>query len=126
MGREIRRVPAWWEHPRDKKGLYMPLFDHSYDEAMCDYRYCERLWKERRHPSQLEWPQETHELSFREWDDEPPDPRCYRKESWTEADATQVQLFESITEGTPVSPRFDTLADLLTWMLRNGYEERVY
>lgn len=124
MGREIRRVPPWWQHPTDKKGRYLPLFDRSYDEAMRDYRYCERLWNEGRHPSQIEWPHETRGFSFREWDDEPPDSRYYREESWTEADATQVQLYETVTEGTPVSPCFDTLAELISWMLRNTYTEQ--
>lgn len=124
MGREIRRVPSWWEHPRDSNGRYLPCFDRSYDEALRDYRYCERLWEEGRHPSQLEWPYETQGLSFKQWDDELPDPKYYRKESWTEADAVQVQLYETITEGTPVSPRFDTVTELLAWMLTNWYTEQ--
>ena len=33
MGREIRRVPKGWEHPRDEGGKYIPMFDQSYDDA---------------------------------------------------------------------------------------------
>ena len=27
MGREVRRVPADWQHPKDARGRFIPLFD---------------------------------------------------------------------------------------------------
>ena len=27
MGREVRKVPGDWQHPKDEKGHYIPLFD---------------------------------------------------------------------------------------------------
>lgn len=44
MGREVRRVPENWEHPRNEKGDYIPLFYRSFAEdderwvpsAVCD------------------------------------------------------------------------------------------
>jgi len=32
MGREIRKVPATWEHPRDCRGYYIPLM-YTYDPS---------------------------------------------------------------------------------------------
>ncbi|MBF6611615.1 MAG: hypothetical protein IVW55_00620 [Chloroflexi bacterium] len=124
MGREIRRVPPWWQHPVDVDGKYIPLFDRSYDEAVRDYEYGLKLWEEGRHPSQLRFPDDTAGLSFAQWcgwEGEPPDPRIYRRESWTEDEATAVQLYETISEGTPASPVFGTLDDLGVWMSEHGY-----
>lgn len=33
MGREIRRVPKNWKHPRLEDGRYQPMFDQNYEEA---------------------------------------------------------------------------------------------
>lgn len=121
MGKEIRRIPCWWQHPRDDEGNYLPVIDRTYDEALADYRYAERLWEQGRHPSQLEWPEQTGGQSYRDWEGCPPDPRFYRRESWTEDDATCVALYETISEGTPISPTFPSLTDLYVWMLDNGY-----
>ena len=127
MGREIRRVPPWWQHPVDADGKYIPLFDRSYDEAVLDYEYGSKLWEEGRHPSQLRSPDETAGLSFAEWcgwEGEPPDPRIYRRESWTEDEATTVQLYETISEGTPASPVFATPDELGAWMIEHGYSQQ--
>jgi hypothetical protein len=35
MGREIRRVPANWEHPKDERdGGYIPMYDDDFDAAL--------------------------------------------------------------------------------------------
>lgn len=126
MGREIRRVPPWWQHPVDAKGNYIPLLDRSYGEAVRDYEYGLKLWEAGRHPSQYRFPDDTSGLSFTEWcgwEGEPPDPRIYRQESWTEDEATTVQLYENVSEGTPVSPVFATLDVLGGWMMEHGYSQ---
>ena len=28
MGREIRRVPADWQHPKDERGHFIPMYEH--------------------------------------------------------------------------------------------------
>ncbi len=123
MGREIRRVPSWWEHPRDERGEYIPLFDRSYYEAVRDYEYAVGLWQEGRHPAQSEWPEQTEGVSYDEWESGPPDLRFYRQESWTEDDASMFVLYETVSEGTPLSPKYESLSGLLQWMLRNGYSQ---
>ncbi|MDQ5822791.1 MAG: hypothetical protein M3441_01090 [Chloroflexota bacterium] len=121
MGRELRQIRAGWQHPRDSKGNYIPLHDRSYDEAMADYLCAERLWAEGRHPSQQEWPDKTQGLTYREWASGAPDPDHYRAESWNEDEAVMWVVYENVSEGTPVSPPFATLPDLLDWMLRHGF-----
>lgn len=124
MGIEIRRVPPWWQHPVDANGNHIPKLDRSYDEAVRDYEYGLKLWEEGRHPSQYKFPDDTVGLSFAQWcgsEGEPPDRRIYRQESWTEDEATAVQLYENISEGTPASPVFATLNELAAWMIEQGY-----
>ncbi len=113
-------VPGW-EHPKDERGEYIPLHNQSYEAALADYEYAARLWAEGRHPSQIEWPGQTANLTFAEWVGDPPDPVYYRQETWREDQATAWVLYENVTEGTPVSPLFDTLDDLLGWMRAHGY-----
>lgn len=38
MGREVRRVPAEWQHPKDERGRYIPLFDGKDYERSDDPR----------------------------------------------------------------------------------------
>lgn len=121
MGKEIRMVPPTWEHPRDERGEYVPLFDRSYEEAVRDYEYMRQLWEEGRHPSQIDWPTETAGLTLDQWDGGPPDPGVHRQESWREDQATAWILYENISEGTPISPKFESLEALFAWMRASGY-----
>ena len=59
MGREVRKVPASWQHPASPEGWPVPL----------------------------------------DADDMP---------QWTETEATHFQMYENVTEGTPISPVMDT------------------
>jgi hypothetical protein len=121
MGRELRRITRGWQHPRDEHGQYVPLHDKAYSDALAEYEAERALWAQRQHPSQIEWPAETAHHSYEEWVGEPPDPRYYRTESWTHQETGQWVLYENVTEGTPVSPAFDTVNDLMAWMAANGY-----
>lgn len=91
---------------------------------MADYEYARRMWAEERHPSQLKWPVETEGFAYDDWDGGPPDPRVHRRESWREDEATNWQLYENVSEGTPVSPKFEKLEDLLDWMRAQGCNEQ--
>lgn len=33
MGRQVRKVPANWEHPKKEDGSFQPMYDQSYKEA---------------------------------------------------------------------------------------------
>lgn len=121
MGRELRRVPPGWEHPRDGDGQYIPLHDQSYEAALADWHYANRLWEEGRHPDQAKYAEAQECASYEDWADPPPSPEYYRQRSWTEDEATCWQVYENITEGTPVSPVLPTLDDVRNWLLQDGY-----
>ena len=97
MGREIRSVPLDWKHPTDANGHYIPLLDQSYREAMDEWSTV--------------YP-----------DEDEPDPADYRPD-WDESTATAYQVYETVTEGTPVSPVFATTSELRAWLLGQGHSE---
>ena len=39
---------------------------------------------------------------------------------WPDADATRVELYETVSERTPVSPAFASKSGLRAWLLANG------
>lgn len=94
MSREIRRVPSDWQHPKSA-GHYVPLFDETHAEAMAEYR---------KDPA--------------DYDNEPPDGHCYRPDFGDTALAYQV--YESVSEGTPVSPVFETAEEMVGWLMNDG------
>ena len=100
MGREIRRVPPGWEHPKDAKGHYEPMLDQTLQNAMADEDFDE-CWGD----SDLETAR-----------------RYYRPE-WTE-EPTHYQMYETVSEGTPVSPVFASLDELVGWLIGQGHSRK--
>ncbi len=113
MGREIRRVPANWEHPKRKcphspwnggcdeskknGGLcYHPMFDEDFDIALKEWVDGYELWKKGEHPDQSD-------CTYFKWCGAPPDPDFYHH-NWTSAEWYQV--YETVSEGCPVTPPF--------------------
>jgi hypothetical protein len=77
MGREIKKVPKGFEHPRDAEGYFEPG------------AHLEPLW--------------------------------YAPEE----DKTCFQIYENVSEGSPVSPVFETQEEMIDWLKNQGNEEAV-
>jgi len=98
IGREIRRVPPGWEHPRDERGSYIPLFDRSAGTlGQIDQELPEELLAA----------------------DPPP-----VMPGWAPEEAPCYQIYENVTEGTPVSPVFDSMDRMRDWLVGQGYTRR--
>ncbi len=82
MGREVRKVPSSWEHPKNRKGSFIPLFDGK------DYR------------------------SDLEMDDYMP--------TWNDKEADHYMMYETCSEGTPISPAFATPEELARYCADNN------
>lgn len=172
MGREIRVVPANWEHPKrivEKSNgqiteEYRPMHGGTtYEEAMDEFRKeCEtwvtghRLWQEgfydgydgerkTRQQCLIEWAANIkkdrkekgysndyrsaellrYESGLCDWKDvcgespHHPDPDDYFP-SWPEGVATWFQVYQTVSEGTPVSPPFATREELVDYLVANG------
>ena len=118
MGREVRRVPPTWQHPVDNKGRYIPLMGGSYSERADKWLAECVLWQAGKHPDQ----QDDDTAKYRyywDWDGGPPEQKDYRPE-WSAEEATAYQVYETVSEGTPISPVFVTKEALITWLVTDG------
>lgn len=119
MGREIRMVPMGWEHPKDAKGNYKPMYDRVYAEHRQEWLDNQRAWDDGTHPSLIESPGLKEDYPFfSDWDGGPPD-REYYRDAWTEA-ANCFQMYETVSEGTPVTPVFETEDELVDYLVEVG------
>lgn len=118
MGREIRRVPADWVHPiyesdsiqaRARVGEFRPLFNRDYDSACVEWYEKAAAFKP------------IDDIKFyHDYNGNPPDKKTYRDRAWTAEEATHYQMYETVSEGTPVSPVFATKEDLVQYLIKNG------
>jgi hypothetical protein len=119
MGREVRRVPANWVHPRNERGEFKPMFDQDFGSVAREWLDDAIAWDNGTHENLLREPTLKDKYPFFwQWDDNPPDPEHYRP-AWTEAEATHYQMYETVSEGTPVSPVFATPEELVDWIVQN-------
>ncbi len=110
MGRQLRRVTENWQHPKNKDGNYIPLFDgEKFKKQLSDWEEGERQWN---NGFKDDWndgwkPKENDEInmSYEEWSGGKPLESDYMPQ-WSEEEKTHIQLYEDTTEGTPKSPVF--------------------
>lgn len=113
MGREVRKVPPKWEHPkmegwRGERGDLQPMFDRPYEDAR-------REWLE---GLAAHKPEECNGCDYWEWCGNPPERSYYRP--WRDEEATWLQVWETVSEGTPVSPPFATREELAQYLAEHG------
>jgi hypothetical protein len=127
-------VPKGWEHPRDERtGHLQPLYNEDYQAASDEWwelasAFREQDWDRYKNAGGYVPDDEPPDLFFARirdhwnWDGGPPDRDYYRPE-WTEP-ADHYQMYETVSEGTPVSPVFATKGELAQWMVDElGYSE---
>ena len=126
MGREIRRVPPNWEHPRYTEenaphnrnvGDYMPMFDKTYAEAAKEWKEGYATWEAGTHASIAFYRERGRNIEYWEYDS-PPDPDYYRP-AFTE-EPTWFQVYQTVSEGSPVSPPFATREELVEYLVQHG------
>lgn len=110
MGREIRRVPKDWNHPKNRDGHFVPLYDDDYETA------CQEWWNKALAWQSAENTDDAKDENpwYWDWDGMPPDKELYRPTF--EAAADSYQIYETVSEGTPVSPVFDSQEVMIEWM----------
>ncbi len=119
MGREIRRVPKDWQHPKNSNGHHVPLFDSDGDplDRIEEWFKEARLWEDGKHPDQVRYGTETRHLW--EYDGGPPNPNSYMP-YWPESERTHYQMYETCSEGTPISPVLESPEAVARWCADNG------
>lgn len=109
MGREIRKVPPNWSHPRDHKGNYISLLkggNNQYESRL-------KEWKE----DKANWSKEDIE-EYGKFDENQPVKSNYT--DYNDVEPTWFQIYQTVSEGYPVSPPFETKAELVEYLITNG------
>jgi hypothetical protein len=124
MSREVRRVPGNWEHPKNRNGGYKPLHDGDYKEILKKWEQGKDKWEIeglRKNWSDGVWMKiedKFKNLSYEEWEREKPEKYDYMP-CWSEEEKTHLMMYETTTEGTPISPAFKTAEELARWLADN-------
>lgn len=109
MGREVRRVPADWEHPKyenwERGEGYKPLFDGD------DYQSAHDEFIEKLNAEGLQ--------AAIDYFGGAPDENDYMPR-WKPEERTHLMMYEDTSEGTPISPAFETPEELARWLADNG------
>ncbi len=126
MGREIRMVPPNWSHPKlDPNGSnnpyrhegFQPMHDEHYDDALTSWLAdFDRIRADGVPDSEKEY----YPRGLGDWfkDYPPPDPDMYR--TWRDNEATWFQVWQTVSEGSPVTPPFATRAELVDYLVKHG------
>lgn len=128
MGREIRRVPPNWEHPlaecrhipqcittapiwpcNHSGRHYRPCFDHDYEEASAKWIAGFIDWHVNGNAS--------GDYPYWEYSNPPDKDTCRPKFT---AEPTWLQVYETVSEGTPVTPPFPSAEELARYLSENG------
>lgn len=136
MSTELRRVPKDWQHPSDhrdadryeSKLAYVPPPFYRWRPLLDkDWATAEREWWRDRiaHavkralyylPSLFGWLEPPSEVCWPWTLEDHPRPRYldYRPR-WQKRERTHYQLYEDVSEGTPISPVCATVDELVEW-----------
>ncbi len=121
MGREVRRVPADWEHPEDAEGAYVPLQSGDIVALQALWNRDAEQWARglREHFTQpgtwVPIDEEFRGTAFETWDGTRPLAEDYMPQ-WTVEQRTHYQMYETTSGGTPISPVFATAEELARWL----------
>lgn len=106
MSREVRRVARDWHHPKDERtGKFKPMFEGA--------AYASRA---------AEFLEVLNSKGLQEAIEDcgnPPDKEEYMPD-WAESEMTHLMMYETTSEGTPISPAFATPEELATWLVENN------
>ena len=83
--------------------IYQPMYDRSFVEAMDEWIVEYTLWKEGKHPDQPKDGKLRGFDEFIDWIGGAPDFEYHRPE-WKPEEMTWFQVYETVSEGTPVTP----------------------
>ena len=112
MSREVRKVPADWQHPfngfyNDGEPRYIGMFKRSFEEATAEWIEAKESWERGERPEYAPLSNYPIGYPFEEWGGEPP-VQEYHMPSWSEEEKTHYMMYETCSDGTPISPAFST------------------
>lgn len=121
MGREVRRVPANWEHPKDTEGDLIPLHD-GYTRRVTEWDLENAKWQEGLCSDKGGWQpigEDYRNMSYAGYAGARPKRKDHMPE-WPTEERTHYQMYETCTEGTPISPVMQSPTELARWLVDNN------
>lgn len=126
MGREVRMVPPDWQHPKNDRGKYAPLYcSDGFTEADADWNEGYAKWQEGLcegyEDGEKVWEPiapEHRGMRYTDYSGSRPSPDDYMPD-WPEEQRTHLMMYEDTSEGTPISPAFATPEELARWLADN-------
>ena len=123
MGREVRRVPADWQHPKYLTGgmrgpeeRYKPLYPgDKYQPRVDEWDDECAQWKRGEHPDQADADAETRAMCYEQYAGQRPHRDDYTP-NWPAEQRTHLMMYEDTSEGTPISPAFEMPEELARWL----------
>jgi len=133
MGREVRMVPADWQHPKEwsdyrREERYVPLYKstgNAFAEADAEWSEGWEQWQKgfaKNYGEGGEWrPKEPDEIGrqYTWYAGRRPSPDDYMP-NWPQEQRTHLMMYENTSEGTPISPAFATPEELARWLADNN------
>jgi hypothetical protein len=133
-----RRVAPNWEHPRDANGRYIPLRDGT--KLIAEQQHwdeCRKRWDESNEVYTLigvrpdgrdlhSWTKRdghAMHMSMEHYYGDRPNPAHYTP-AWTIQEASAWQVYEEVTDGTPISevyPDLDTMARKIAYAYGHSF-----
>lgn len=93
------------------ESVFQPMFDRDYATAAAEWRReFEEFYAKKENIE--------HGQEFWEWSGSPPDREYYV--NYTPEQATWFCLYETVSEGSPVSPPFETKQELANYLAEHG------
>jgi len=131
MGREVRIVPADWQHPKNARGNYMPLLEGPWSKHVAEWDLAAAKWAEGFEEDFSDWKpdapvkwklRDADTLKYALYSDyagSRPRKKDYMPE-FAPGTANHLMMYEDCTEGTPISPSFATPEELAHWLADNN------
>jgi hypothetical protein len=115
-------VPPNWHHPRDDRGNLRPMYDRNFDDVFAEWLVdFDRIRRGELTNVERNCYAEPGMNPLAEWlRDEGMPPTSDQHRPWRTEDATWVQVWETVSEGTPVTPPFATKAELVDYLVAGG------
>lgn len=123
MGREVRMVPADWQHPKNSKGEYIPLFKSGCANEQREWDEGLALWLQGLRDD-YKGNTESHDqrrdiYGWTAYAGRRPAAEDYMPD-WPRERRTHFMMYENTSEGTPLSPAFLTPEELARWLADTG------
>lgn len=130
MGREVRMVPADWQHPRyaddyyreNLRGKYVPLYASGFASRDAEWAEGWQKWQEglcENYGGDEKWAPieaEYKAMRYTDYAGSRPSPDEFMPD-WPVDQCTHYMMYEDTSEGTPISPAFATPEELAQWLV---------